>query len=144
MNKYLVTIDGSDHSKKVLEEAKAHAMCSGADIVIMNVLKDIVIDPYARISHDGMLSDKERNKFEESAEELLKDSLKLFTDFPREVKTILARGNAADEIIREAEKGNYELVVMGSRGLGTFSRAMLGSISNKVLNHVNANVFIVK
>lgn len=40
--------------------------------------------------------------------------------------------------------GDYDLVVMGSRGLGAFSRAMLGSVYNKVLNQVNANVLLIK
>ncbi|MGO1470886.1 MAG: universal stress protein, partial [Tissierella sp.] len=61
-----------------------------------------------------------------------------------ELNVKLRRGDPADAIIKETEKEDYDLVVMGSRGLGTFSRAILGSVSNKVLNHVETNVLIVK
>lgn len=154
MKKILVTTDGSDHSKKALLEAKQLGEYSGADVVIMHVMKEVVINPYGTMEHSNLFSksttdqgdfaEKVFHDAKKMAETLLEDSLALFSDFPREVKTILIRGDAGDEIIREAEKGGYDLVVMGSRGLGTFSRAMLGSISNKVLNHVDVNVLIVK
>ncbi len=37
-----------------------------------------------------------------------------------------------------------DLVVMGSRGLGTFSRLLLGSVARKVLLHTHASVLIVR
>ncbi len=154
MKKILVTTDGSEHSKKALLEARQLAEYSGAEVVIMHVMKEVVINPYGTMEHSNLFSksttdqgnfaEKAFHDAQKMAENLLEDSLALFSDFPREVKTILIRGDAGDEIIREAEKGDYDLVVMGSRGLGTFSRAMLGSISNKVLNHVDVNVLIVK
>ena len=45
---------------------------------------------------------------------------------------------------KEAKEGDYDLIVMGSRGQGAFSKALLGSVSKKVLNHAEKNVLIVK
>ena len=70
--------------------------------------------------------------------------MKYFDDFEGKVNTLLKAGDPADVIIKEAEEGEYDILVMGSRGLGTFSRAMLGSVSNKVLNHVGINVLVVR
>ena len=47
-------------------------------------------------------------------------------------------------IVEWAEKEEFDLVVMGSRGLNAISRAMLGSVSNKVLNNIHVSVLIVK
>ncbi len=76
--------------------------------------------------------------------EMLDESLKLFEGTLVVVDTVIRSGDAGREIIAEAESGKYDLIVMGSRGLGAFSRAMLGSVSNKVLNHVDCDVLIVR
>ena len=75
---------------------------------------------------------------------LLDQALKVFDGFTGEVKTLFRNGDPGEEIIEEAEKGDYDLIIMGSRGRGIFTRTILGSISNKVLNHTNKNVLIIK
>jgi len=59
-------------------------------------------------------------------------------------ETILARGNAADKILENAEKLNVDLIVVGSRGLRGLARFLLGSVSEKVARHSNKPVLIVK
>lgn len=46
-------------------------------------------------------------------------------------------------ILKAVDKYEANLVVMGSRGLGALSRAILGSVSDYVLHHVNVPVIIV-
>ena len=53
-------------------------------------------------------------------------------------------GDIANEIITMAEEEKFDLIVMGSRGLGGFTRALLGGVSQKLVTHVDANVLIVK
>jgi nucleotide-binding universal stress UspA family protein len=53
-------------------------------------------------------------------------------------------GHAGETIVRYAENGRYDLIVMGSRGLGGFQRLMLGSASNYVAYHANCPVLIVR
>ncbi|MHC0551186.1 universal stress protein [Salinicoccus sp. CNSTN-B1] len=50
----------------------------------------------------------------------------------------------AKEIIKEAELENYELVVIGSRGLSRFQEMVLGSVSHKVAKRAEIPVMIVK
>lgn len=155
MKKFLVAVDGSEHSEKALLEAKKLAEGLKVDLVIMNVMPEVTPDPYTVLIYDNLVSKGNEDKtlgFEEkilktttqAAKDVLEKSLVLFNDFKGDVKTLVARGNTADEIIKEAEKEDYDLIIMGSRGLGTFSRATVGSISEKVLNHVEKNVLIVK
>jgi nucleotide-binding universal stress UspA family protein len=61
-----------------------------------------------------------------------------------EVEHICVNGDPADEILRAAESYDVDVIVMGSRGLGRFSRAFLGSVSAKVCNHANSTCVIVK
>ena len=81
---------------------------------------------------------------ENAGASILRSAEKLFDGFTGDLKTKMRTGNPADQIIAEATDGDYDLVIMGSRGLGTFSRTFLGSISNNVLNHIDKDVLIVK
>ena len=142
MRKILVTTDGSENANKALVEAIHIGEALNLNIDILNVMKDIVISPYMQLDSYNIQTKEE---IEKQGQEILDNALSLFKDFKGQVNTILKIGDPADTIIRQAEKEEYDLIVMGSRGLGTFSKAMLGSISNKVLNHTKTkNVLIVK
>ncbi len=133
MEKILVATDGSANAERALLEAKKHAQCSGGEITILTIVESL---GYQTIFIDDALNDLGESAF--------KNTLKLFDDFNGVVNTKLKKGHPADEILKEAENGDYDLIVMGSRGLGAFSRTILGSVSNKVLNHAKTNVLIVK
>ncbi len=142
MKKILVATDGSENANKALVESIHLAEALNLNIDILNVMKDIVISPYMQLDSYNIQTTEE---IEKQGQEILENALKLFGNFKGQVNTILKIGDPADTIIRESEKKEYDLIVMGSRGLGTFSRAMLGSVSNKVLNHAKTkNVLIVK
>ena len=141
MKKILVTTDGSQNANKALVEAIHIAEALNLNIDILNVTKDVAISPYMQLDSYSIQTTEDIKK---QGQRILEDASKFFKDFKGEVNTILRIGNPADVIIKEAEKDEYDLIVMGSRGLGTFTKAMLGSVSNKVLNHVKTDVFIVR
>lgn len=141
MKKILVTTDGSVNSEKALLEAKKLAQLMGAEVDILNVVKYIVNNPYAKVERYSM---RPVEDLEKAAKGIVDDALKLFDDFDGKVSAKFLRGEPAEVIVKEAEEGAYDLLVIGSRGLGTFSRLMLGSVSGKVVNHVHINVLIVK
>jgi nucleotide-binding universal stress UspA family protein len=53
-------------------------------------------------------------------------------------------GDPADEIITAAESYGADLIVTGSRGLGTLDRLLLGSVARNVLIHAGCSVLIVR
>lgn len=140
MKKILVTTDGSDNSERALNEVKKLGELMDAELTILTVL-----DPIAMLGYSyPELSERDTSILRNAGEYVLDEALKLMDDFKGEIKTKLKHGSPADEILKEAENGDYDIIVMGSRGVGIFSRGMLGSVSNKVLNHTETNVFIVK
>jgi len=48
------------------------------------------------------------------------------------------------EICREAKEGRFDLVIMGSRGLGEIKGYLMGSVSNRVVRHASCPVLIVR
>ncbi|MHB1044002.1 MAG: universal stress protein [Eubacteriales bacterium] len=53
-------------------------------------------------------------------------------------------GNPAREILKMAGEGNYDLIVIGGRGLGALRGALLGSVSAKVIHMASCPVTVVK
>lgn len=51
-------------------------------------------------------------------------------------------GNPGEAIVRIAEEERADLVVIGSRGLGTIRRSILGSVSDYVVKHVHCPVLV--
>lgn len=141
MDKILIPIDGSENSNKALLKAQKYADCLGADIVILNVVNTVSAKPY-NMEQDYTV--QKNNSLLVNGRKLLRDAANKFGNFSGKVKTIQKTGEPADTIIQEIEDGAYGLVIMGSRGLGGFSRVMLGSVSDKILNSVSTSVLIIK
>ncbi len=141
MKKILIAIDGSENSKKALIKAKELAELKTSDIYILTVVENLKGTPTVISSDD---KDARISKEIQDAEDLLKVALELFKDYPGVVKADYKVGDVATKIIEVVEDRGIDLIVMGRRGLGTFSRTFLGSISNKVLNNVSTSVLIVK
>lgn len=141
MQKILIAIDGSENSKKALLKAKEIAELKTSDIYILMVVENLRGNPSVVNSDD---KNAKISKEIQDAEDILKNALELFGNYPGVVKADYKVGDVATKIIEVVEDRGIDLIVMGRRGLGTFSRTFLGSISNKVLNNVSTSVLIVK
>lgn len=60
------------------------------------------------------------------------------------VKTDIAVGHPADQIVRYAEENKCDLIIMGQRGMSKIERWLLGSVSRRVATHATCPVVIVK
>lgn len=56
----------------------------------------------------------------------------------------VASGDPAEEILREADEGQYDLIVLGGPGRSTLRGLLLGAVHNKVLHYAKQPVFIVR
>lgn len=53
-------------------------------------------------------------------------------------------GSPARRIVEAAEEWDADLIVVGSHGRGYWSRALLGSVSDRVVNHANCSVLVAR
>lgn len=141
MKKLLVPIDGSEYSVKAMLKAKEIAVLTDGEITILNVIRPMQDYRYAH--NKDFYKEGERTLIRQS-NIILEEAMKNFEDFPGKVDTLYKRGDPVEEIVLYAEEGKFDLIIMGSRGLGVFSRTLLGSVSNKVLHHTHTSVLIVK
>lgn len=61
----------------------------------------------------------------------------------RDVETVVVEGQPAAEIVRVADERRIDLIVLGSHGRGGISRAILGSVADKVMRTARCPVLIV-
>ncbi len=83
-------------------------------------------------------------QIENSAKRTLESAQEIFHGYKGKFETILDYGEPAEEILLLAEREKPDLLIMGSRGLGGFSRVMLGSVSTKVLHHIKCDMLVVR
>lgn len=140
--KILVPIDGSKGSKMSVNAARDLGKKCGADLYILTVIPETSIFEQYPTNFAYTLEVDKANT--ERAEYILNDAETDLSDYPYKVETFYTTGNPATQICKFAEEKDVTLIVMGNRGLGTFSRTLLGSVSNKVLNHSKVSVLVVK
>ncbi len=140
MKKILVPIDGSDVSLRAVDFAKSMFELQDKATTIFSVIPDNV-NYYIT---NAELLDQISETTSDKTETLLKNIVADFEGVPGRVNYHYTMGDPANEIVKFAEDNDYDIIVMGSRGLGTFSKTILGSVSTKVLNRTKKTVVIVK
>lgn len=60
------------------------------------------------------------------------------------LKVLGRLGNAVEEVVQEFRRGEYDLAVVGSRGLGTMGELVLGSVSERLSRLAQGAVVVVK
>ncbi|MBI2845805.1 MAG: universal stress protein [Chloroflexi bacterium] len=80
---------------------------------------------------------------EEKIKEVLSRASEILGEVPN-LETLVRRGHAAEEILREIEKGDYELVILGARGRRGITRFLLGSTAARIVENAPIPVLIVR
>lgn len=142
MRKVLVPIDGSIYSKNALMKVRDLCIfedCELCVITIVNTLRDCDHTYNQEFKADVC------KKNIEYGEKVLAEAVLLLKDYSGVVKTrLICGGDVADEIIDLAEGEDFDLIAMSNRGLGSFSRTLLGSISYKIVNASKVSNIIIK
>lgn len=138
--KILVPVDGSQDSYCALKEGELLAQAFDSKLIILTVLTDTnVIEHYP----GNFLSTDFKKAQEQRGQKILDKALETI-DYKGDVETCVRVGRASEEILKCSEEKEVDLIVIGSRGLGGFSRTLLGSVSDKVLNAAKVPVLVNK
>lgn len=140
--KILVPVDGSKSSNKSVEVAKEIGKKFEAELLIMTVVSETSIFEQYPTNFPYTLEVNKANT--ERAEYVLKEVEESLKDYPYKVELFHTVGSPAEEIVNVAEERECSLIIVGNRGLGAFSRTLLGSVSNKVINASKISVLVVK
>jgi len=122
--KILVGLDGSDYSTWALMEAISIAKKFSGHITVITV--------YKRGSKDSA------TKTQLKAKQLLEEE-----KIDSRLSSILG-SNPSRALVDAAENEKFDLIVVGSRGLGSAASFILGSVSKQVVLKANCDVLVVK
>ena len=138
--KILLAIDGSDNARRAAESAIGLIkLIEGSSLTVTYIspnppsqtrLVKADFDVHSLLIEDA-------NNISKSTLEMIKES---GVNYDLEV----AIGDPATEILKIREKVNAGLIIVGSRGLGSLSGVVLGSVSQKIAHHAHCPVMIVK
>lgn len=148
IKKVLVAIDGSENSERALEFALDFSDKYGAALTVINVTESSgvasVPPEIAAYTSDSMVVvARDLRRFHEDI--LGKAMARAKATKPNlSVSTTLREGNPASEIIALAKEDNFDVVVVGHRGISKVREMFLGSISDKVTHSLSCTVIIVR
>lgn len=135
----LLAVDGSEHALRAAraagELARAVACQTLSIVFAYNPLPSYMGEPHLSTAIEKRM---------EEAEAVLRDAIVEVGHIPGELLTEALEGSPAEAILEVAEVRKVDLIVMGSRGLGRLAGALLGSQSQKVVQHATCPVLIVR
>jgi nucleotide-binding universal stress UspA family protein len=131
----LVALDGSSDSQTALRHAVTLARDQNAKLTLLTIVPHT-----ATPVGPGVAPPPETD---ESHNAILKEALALI---PKDigVTTRLEHGEIADTILKLVAADRYDLLVMGSHGHGRVHRALLGSVSERVLHKADVPVLMLR
>jgi len=138
MKKILIAHDGSKSSEKALKQAFEIADKFGSSVTVISVVPELYLTELMEMDRLRILE-----TLTEEAQKIL-DKIKTKTAGSRPVKTIVAQGNPAEEILETAKKLKADLIVTGSHGRHGAQKFLLGSVSSKLVDHAPCTVLVVK
>lgn len=139
MYKFLVAIDGSEHSRRAVAYAARRAKSVPCRIYLLHVEKPVMaweVGPVSSIEDASAVREVE-------SKEVLDASASQF-DQATEVERHAAIGEPAATILEQAAKLGVDEIIVGSRGRRPAGAALLGSVAYKVLHDAKVAVVVVR
>lgn len=136
--KIALATDGSLHAKRAAENAIQLAKLNPHSKIeiIYAVDPDKVKSEVLANWNSADVGDSRKGRFKE-VERMARDA-----GVSYELKIL--HGEPGPEIVKYVNKHNFDIVIIGSRGLNTLQEFVLGSVSHKVAKRANCPVLIVK
>ena len=136
--KIVVGIDGSAHSHRALEYAHGLAERFGAALWLVHAYPH-TSDMLGYDEYEKIVSRREiagQKILGEARQALGQSSVELYEE--------LLEGPPTEAILNVAKIRQVDLIVVGSRGLGSIQEMLLGSVSHQLLHHATCPVLVVR
>ena len=137
----LVPVDGSDGANGAVDALSSFFDLESADVTLLHVIETLWLP---QDSDEEPLAQQLSAELRREAEQLLSEArARVFEHHPG-VTTLVRDGTPANEILSEADQGDYDLVVVGAGGATDMKHSILGSVSTKVAWNAPCSVLVVR
>jgi len=142
----LVPTDFSEHSDRALAQGLDIAKQYKAELILLHVLPE---DIYSSGLEVIFLEEKVRHEIRARATDSARESLQTQLDrFPQsrevEADVHVRWGVPYDEILKEGEEQEIDLIVIASLGRSNISKYLIGSVARNVLKGSKCPVLLTK
>lgn len=140
LKKILVGVKGDLESEMALRYAVRLARITGAKLTTLHVIEELDEYHFYEGIELGYMEEARREKEEHI--QRIKDACE-----GRKLKKVdieIAHGNPARCILKEARKGDYDLIVVGSHGKSRVLEFLLGGIAFQIIHYAKRPVLVVK
>jgi nucleotide-binding universal stress UspA family protein len=157
LQKILFVTDGSECSQEALEYFSNFPIPKKAKILAMHVLPpapspEMITQtwplgpemPYPIPAQTQAETQVWLGEEEQIGKDLLNRTLQTLKARGIKANSVLARGDAATEIIEYVKENSIDLIIAGSRGLSQMRSWLLGSVSRKLVHYAGCSVLVVK
>jgi len=150
MKKVLIAVDYDPTAQKVAETGLSLAKTLGAEITLLHVITDPVY--YSSTEYSpimGYTGSMDMGPLQLDSIEGLKKAAQYFLDKTKKhlddktIKTLVKEGDFAESILKAAKDLKSDIIVMGSHSRKWLEKIVMGSVTEKVLNHTSIPLFIV-
>lgn len=132
----LLGVDTHLTNEKALKEVSKLAG-EGTVVTILNAISEQ--DAQASIKSGIHL-----DKLTEQRSKGLAPTRQALEDYGIEYEEMIVRGNAKEKLVKQANSGKYDIVVLSNRKAEDKKKFVLGSVSHKVAKRAHIPVLIVK
>ena len=141
-------MDGSQRADKAFDFALDLAKTYGAKLWIITVADKSTHEEMEKTIKDVISGVHIKDMIDKYAELLSKEIFDKVNQKSKdkgiEIKTYSVTGKPAEEILSYAKKMSFDLIVIGSTGIGKAEQFLFGSVTDKVARHSTCTVTIVK
>lgn len=136
----LVPTDLSDFGVLALRHAEEFSAIFSAKIVVMHALEP----PFATIPPDIPIADLPSNEaIRSDAEERLRSFVAEHSGQPETVEALVVEGHPVQAIVETARRIQASLLILGTHGRRGWRRALLGSVTERVLRETTIPLLVV-
>lgn len=139
--KILVAADGSTYSKRMLAYLAAHDEWLGPQhtYTVLTVTAPLPTRAAAVLPRDVL-----KAHYHDEAERVLKPIRTFFSKQGLSAEFVAKTGPIAESIASMADKGRFDLLMMGSHGHSSLGNLVLGSVATTVMARCSTPVLLVR
>jgi nucleotide-binding universal stress UspA family protein len=139
--KILAAVDGSPYTKRMLAYLAAHDDWLGTqhEYTLLHALAPVPPRAAAVLDKAAL-----KAYYDEGAEKVFKPLRTFFAKQGLKAHFVAKVGPAAEVVAQAANKGDYDLLILGSHGHGTLANLVMGSVATKVLANCGTPALLIR
>lgn len=139
--KILLAVDGSAYTQKILNYLSSHEEMLAATREYTVITVQPLLPPRARAA---LGKDVVEQYYDEEGQKILEPVLAFLKTRGVDAHSVSKVGPIAETIVKQAQEGQFDLIIMGTHGHSALGRLVMGSVSSQVLAGCTIPVLLIR